>query len=271
MTQFKRSNGRSYNEMRPVKVTFDTFGYASGSTLFEIGNTKVLCSVTMQNTVPPFLKGKKSGWLTAEYAMLPTATKQRTQRSSTAMKEQGRSVEISRLISRVLRAVVDLDSLGERSIMVDCDVLQADGGTRAASITGACIALQQAQQRWLNSKMIEKPFLKDQVAAISAGVMKGEPLLDLNFDEDSMIDGDFNFVLTKSGNIVEIQGTAEHTLISWAQFDGLKKLAIDAIADMFTMIDQLFLVEPREKKNLKAPLFSLQNRLQKLSVTDESH
>lgn len=269
MTQFKRSDGRSYNAMRPFKVTFDAFGYASGSILFEIGNTKVLCSVTMQNTVPPFLKGKKTGWLTAEYAMLPTATKQRTQRSSNAIKEQGRSVEISRLISRVLRAVVDLDSLGERSIMVDCDVLQADGGTRAASITGACIALQQAQQRWLRSGMIEKPFLKDSVAAISVGVMKGEPLLDLNFDEDSMIDGDFNFVLTKSGSIVEIQGTAEHTLISWTQFDELKKLAINAVAEIFTLVDEHS--GTKEKKSTKAPLFSLQNRLNKLSITDESH
>jgi ribonuclease PH len=152
--------------------------------------------------------------------------------------------------------------------MVDCDVLQADGGTRAASITGACIALEQAQQRWLRLGMIEKPFLKDMVAAISVGVMKGEPLLDLNFDEDSIIDGDFNFVLTKSGNIVEVQGTAEHTLISWAQFDELKKLAINAIADIFTLVGQSS--EPKEKKSVKAPLFSLQNRLQKSSVTDES-
>lgn len=263
MTLFKRPDGRSYNEFRTLKVLPDAFGYASGSTLFEIGNTKVLCSVTMQSTVPPFLKGKKSGWVTAEYAMLPTATKQRTQRASTALKEQGRSVEISRLISRVLRVVIDLDSLGERSIMVDCDVLQADGGTRAASITGAYISLAQAQERWLRSGLIDRPFLKDGVAAISVGMMKEQPLLDLNFEEDSIIDGDFNFVLTKSGNIVEIQGTAEHMVISWADFEKLKQLATDAIAQMFRTIDELTSVKEK-KSSTKVPLFSLQNRLNSL-------
>ena len=209
MVSLKRSDGRTKDQLRTLKVIHDTFGYADGSVLFQIGNTKVLCSVSIQAGVPPFLKGKKTGWLTAEYAMLPTATKQRTQRPSSALKQQGRSVEISRLIGRVFRTVVDLDALGERTIIVDCDVLQADGGTRAAAISGACLALYKAQQRWLYNKRIEQPFLIDTIAAISVGVLQGQPLLDLDFSEDSLIDGDFNFVLSRSGNVVEIQGTAE--------------------------------------------------------------
>ncbi len=260
MNSFKRSDGRAYNQLRTLKLSYG-FGYAAGSVLFHIGNTKVLCSVTMQPSVPSFLKGKKTGWLTAEYAMLPTATKQRTQRPSSALKQQGRSVEISRIISRSLRTLVDLDSLGERSIMVDCDVLQADGGTRAAAITGAYIALQAAQQRWLISGTIEQPFLTDSVAAVSVGIMKGQPLLDLNFIEDSAVDGDFNFILTKSGDIIEIQGSAERVALSWNEFDSFKKLAVDGVEQLFAFIEGQ-MAQKQQQTAAKAPLFSLQNRLQ---------
>jgi ribonuclease PH len=272
MNMLKRSDGRLYNQLRPVKIITDMFGYATASILFEIGNTKLLCSVTMQTTVPPFLKGKKTGWLNAEYAMLPTATQQRTQRTSAACKQQGRSVEISRFISRSLRAVVQLDTLGERTITVDCDVLQADGGTRAAAITGSCIALSIAQERWLQNRVIERPFLKDEVAAISVGMMQGQPLLDLNCAEDTMIDNDFNFVVTKSGAVVEIQGAVERALLSWKDFDALKELAINGINELFTYdkqvqlipnqntSDQKLLSDPAKKNKL--PMFSLANRLQ---------
>ncbi len=262
MSAFKRSDGRAYNQLRHLKLSHG-FGYAAGSTIFQIGYTKVLCSVTMQPSVPPFLKGRKTGWLTAEYAMLPTATKQRTQRPASAIKQQGRSVEISRIISRSLRTLIDLDSLGERTIMVDCDVLQADGGTRAAAITGACIALQKAQQRWLTSGTIEQPFLKDSVAAVSVGIMDGQPLLDLNFVEDSAIDGDFNFILTKSGQIVEIQGTAERSALSWDAFDSFKQLALDGVDQIFAFIEEQAV--SKQQSSAKAPLFSLKNRLQSSS------
>lgn len=267
---FKRSDGRLYNQLRSVRIVPDMFGYAAAAILFEIGNTKLLCSVTMQTTVPPFLKGKKTGWLNAEYAMLPTATHQRTQRTSAACKQQGRSVEISRFISRSLRAVVQLDSFGERTITVDCDVLQADGGTRAAAITGSCIALGIAQERWLQDRVIAQPFLKDEVAAISVGMMKGQPLLDLNCAEDTMIDNDFNFVITKSGAIVEIQGAVERALLSWQDFDALKELAIGGINELFVHSKQhasipdnnSFQKASTPAQKTKLPMFSLANRLQ---------
>lgn len=263
MAAFKRQDKRTENQLRKITVTYDCFGYAAANVLFQIGQTKVLCSVTIQHSVPQFLKGKKTGWLAAEYAMLPTATKQRAQRSCTVLKQQGRSVEIARLISRTLRSVVDLDSLGERTIMVDCDVLQADGGTRAAAITGACLALQKAQALWLKKGLIEKQFLNETVAAISAGVIDDHILLDLNFAEDSIVDTDFNFVLTQSGKIVEIQGTAERTPLTWDHFEQLKSVAIKGIKDLFDCIK-----DPEvgsQKQHNKVPLFSLQNRLNNTS------
>lgn len=262
MNMLKRSDGRLYDQLRTVQIISDMFGYATASVLFQIGSTKLLCSVTMQTTVPPFLKGKKTGWLNAEYAMLPTATQQRTQRTSAACKQQGRSVEISRFISRSLRAVVQLDSFGERTITVDCDVLQADGGTRAAAITGSCIALGIAQERWLKNRVIDSPFLKDEVAAISVGMMQGQPLLDLNCAEDTLIDNDFNFVITKSGAIVEIQGAVERALLSWHDFDTLKKLAISGINELFVYAKSDQVLSSVAAKKTKLPMFSLANRLQ---------
>lgn len=275
MTSIKRFAGRSSDELRLMHITDETFGYADGTVLFSIGSTKVLCSVTLQNGVPPFLKGKRTGWLNAEYAMLPTATKQRTQRASTLAQQNGRSIEISRLISRVLRTVVDLDTLGERTIIVDCDVLQADGGTRAAAITGASIALRKAQELWLQNKMITVPFISDDVAAISVGVSGQNCLLDLDFAEDCIIDADFNVILTKSNKIIEIQGTAEKAPVAWHTFEEIKKLACDGIQKIFAFIDQSVAgksasVEELADSELKAsperkaphvPMFSLQNRL----------
>lgn len=261
MTSLKRIDGRAHNELRPIKIIHETFGYSAGSILFQMGNTKVLCSVTLQPTVPPFLKGKKTGWLNAEYAMLPIATKQRTMRATSMHKLQGRSVEISRLIGRVLRTIVNLDSFGERTIVVDCDVLQADGGTRAAAITGASIALKKAQQRWLKNKTITEPFLIDEVAAISVGKFDDQYLLDLNFAEDSTIDSDFNFILTKSNDIIEIQGTAEKKALSWHDFETFKNLAIDGVKQLFSIAAEQENRRKERSKKHHSPMFSLQNRL----------
>ena len=269
MTSIKRFAGRSSNQLRPMHITHETFGYADGAVLFHMGGTKVLCSVTLQNGVPPFLKGKRTGWLNAEYAMLPTATQQRTQRSSTLAQQNGRSVEIARLISRVLRTVVDLDTIGERTIVVDCDVLQADGGTRAAAITGASIALRKAQEYWLQNKMIAVPFLLDEVAAVSVGVAQDDCLLDIDFEEDSMIDADFNVILTKSNKIIEIQGTAEKAPVSWQTFEGIKQLACEGVQQIFAFIEQVDAAAIKPAQAAKespapkthVPLFSLQNRL----------
>ena len=268
----KREAGRACGQLRPLKATFDVFGYAASSVLFEVGATKVLCSVSLQQGVPPFLRGTNSGWLAAEYAMLPTATEVRTQRESATMKKSGRSVEISRLISRVLRCVVDLQKLGEKTIVIDCDVLQADGGTRTACISAANIALERAVAVWLANKQISQNILVDSVAAISAGVFQGHAILDPDFYEDSAIDCDFNFVFTRSGNIIEMQGTAEKSPISWQQFDHLKTLALNGTQQIFSFFDTL--AKPQigseslanvdltncgsGKKN--APLFSLANR-----------
>jgi len=228
-----RNDGRSYDEIRPVKMAYDPFGYADSSLLFEIGETKVLVSISLQKTVPSFLKGKNSGWLTAEYSMLPASTRSRVNRESSSFKRNFRSIEISRLIGRSLRAVVDLAVLGERTIVVDCDVLQADGGTRVAAITAASAALRVAEERWLERRVIEKSFVRSDIAAISVGIVRGHAYLDLSQEEDNISDVDFNFVLTRLGEIVEIQGTSEKRPISWENFELLKKLALRGVADLF--------------------------------------
>jgi ribonuclease PH len=270
MTSIKRFAGRSCNQLRFMHITHETFGYADGSVLFQMGRTKVLCSITLQNGVPPFLKGKRTGWLNAEYAMLPIATKQRTQRAQTLAQQNGRTVEISRLISRVLRTIVDLDKIGERTIVVDCDVLQADGGTRAAAITGASIALLKAQEHWLKHKIITEPFLLDEVAAISVGVLQEECLLDIDFAEDSIIDADFNVILTKSNKIVEIQGTAEKAPVSWEVFEHIKQLASEGVQQIFAFIEQkevnTEVADSKAQETValqknRTSMFSLQNRL----------
>jgi len=266
-----RYNSRKPDQLREVNARFNLFGYASGSVLFEMGNTKVLCSVNLQSGVPPFLKGKKTGWLTAEYAMLPSSTLTRTHRESSSVRRNGRSIEISRLIGRSLRTIVDLSVLGERTIMVDCDVLQADGGTRTACITGASLALQMAEQKWLAKNAITQSIVKDSIAAISVGIMAGEPLLDLDFSEDSKADADFNFVVTKSNTLVEIQGASEGATIGWDQFEKARRFALHGIKKLFEIGDNYFNSAIAKKNNKdkldgrQAPFFSLKSR-QDMSV-----
>ena len=232
-----RVNSRAFDEIRPLKITYDIFPYASGSVFFQIGDTKVLCSVTLQQGVPHFLRGKKRGWLTAEYALMPASTPVRTVREVTANKRNGRTVEISRLIGRVLRSVIDFDVLGEQTIFIDCDVLQADGGTRTACISGASLALKAAQSRWLSENIISCPFLKEDIAGISVGLTSKGILLDIDFIEDSSINADFNFVLTRSLKIVEIQGAAEREPFLWDDYEKMHLLAQKGIQDIFRFYD----------------------------------
>lgn len=267
---FQRVSGRSNNQLRPISVSYNVFGYAAGSVLFELGNTKILCSVTLQAGVPPFLKGSKQGWLTAEYAMLPTSSQQRVAREGSSGKRNDRAIEISRLIGRCLRSVVDLSVLGERTIMVDCDVLEADGSTRTASITGACLALRLAQDHWIKTHQITTPLLKDELVAVSAGILNQTVLLDLDYAEDSIIDADYNFILTRDHKLIEIQGAAEKNAISWNEFDQMKKLVSSGVKDMFAILDTSWQTKnssaaptneaPKERSH--APLFSLKNRMQ---------
>jgi ribonuclease PH len=265
----QRAYGRAFDQLRDIRISYNVFGYAPGSVLFELGNTKVLCSVTMQVGVPPFLKGTKTGWLTAEYAMLPTSCQTRATRESSQAKRNDRSVEISRLIGRSLRAVVDLKRIGERTIYVDCDVLQADGSTRTAAITGAFLALKKADEYWLNAGDIVESIIIDSVAAVSAGLTANCPLLDLDYAEDSIIEADYNFILTRSEKIVEIQGAAEKNALTWQQFEQLKNLAIKGTSDLFARMNldtqKIPLVKPANNSDTKkqrtdAPLFSLKNR-----------
>lgn len=232
-----RSGQRGNDQLRTLRVTYDMFSYAAGSTLFEMGNTKVLCAVTLQQGVPHFLKGKKTGWLTAEYSLLPASTPIRTVREVTANKRSGRTIEISRLIGRVLRSVARLEVLGENTIFIDCDVLQADGGTRTACITGAYLALRAAITTWIEKGIISKNLLVDELAAISVGIAGDNALLDLDFVEDSATDADFNFVLTRSSKIVEIQGASEKTPLAWQQYEEMRQLALKGVNALFEFYD----------------------------------
>lgn len=260
-----RPDSRQHNQLRPLRITPHVFGYAPSSILFEMGNTKVLCSVSIAQGVPPFLKGKKEGWLTAEYAMLPTATMQRTQRESSSNNKNGRSIEISRLIGRVLRTMVNLQPLGERTITIDCDVLQADGGTRIAAINGAALALKKAIEQWLADGLIGESILIDYVAAVSVGSVQGSAVLDLDYHEDSTGDADFNFVLTRSGEIVEVQGCSEKKPIAWQHFDEMRTLAIKGAQDILAKVESFEAGEVNSNSHVptqeqKKPLFSLANR-----------
>ncbi len=209
-----RSDGRAPRQIRPVKITTRCNIHAEGSAFIEVGDTKVICTATIENTVPSFLRGKGVGWLTAEYRMLPRSTSLRMPRESASGRIKGRTHEIQRLIGRALRAVTDLDGFGERQLIVDCDVIQADGGTRTASITGAWVALMDAVKNMRQKGRGDKNFVLDQVAAVSVGIVDGEPLLDLCYEEDSTADVDLNLVMTDQGGIVEIQGTAEAAVFS---------------------------------------------------------
>ena len=220
-----RPSRRQPDELRPVSLERGVVKYAEGSCFVKFGDTHVLVTATLEERLPPWLKGQARGWITAEYGMLPRATLERTRREASAGKQNGRTVEIQRLIGRSLRSVVDLKALGERQITIDCDVIQADGGTRTASITGAWIALYDCLV-WMKARqMIEMDVLRDHVAAISRGVCSGVAVLDLDYAEDSQADTDANFVLTGSGNIVEVQATAEKIPFTETQFSALLALA----------------------------------------------
>ena len=222
-----RRDGRQPDQLRPVVITPDYTRWAEGSVLVEFGETKVICTASVDNKVPPFLEGKNQGWVTGEYAMLPRATHTRSGRNP-----GGRGQEIQRLIGRALRAGVDMKKLGPRAITVDCDVIQADGGTRTASITGGWVALALAVRR-LNGAAAAPPALKFAVAAVSTGIVSGEPRLDLAYDEDSAADTDFNFVLTDTGNFVEIQGAAEGAPFSDDEYQRLVALARKGANELF--------------------------------------
>jgi ribonuclease PH len=245
ITKNTRSGKREYNELRELKVAYDVYTYTEGSVLFELGGTKILCSVTLQNSVPHFLRGKRRGWITAEYALLPASTPIRTVREISTNKRNGRTIEISRFIGRVLRSIANLSVLEENTIFVDCDVMQADGGTRTACITAAYLALKAAEKKMLNAGVIHQNFLTDEIASISIGIGSAGPLLDLDFTEDSSIHADYNFVLSRSGRVIEIQGIAEHNPINWNDFDDMKELAVKGANDIFSFYDK-HPYEPKE-------------------------
>jgi ribonuclease PH len=227
-----RPSKRLPGELRPVSFTRGATRHAEGSCLVKFGDTHVLCTATVEDRVPPWLKGGGQGWVTAEYGMLPRSTGERMRREAATGKQSGRTQEIQRLIGRALRAVVDLKGLGERQITIDCDVIQADGGTRTAAITGSWVALYDAIT-WMRGRgMLQASPLRDHVAAVSCGIHGGKPVLDLDYAEDSEAGTDANFVLTGSGGIVEIQGTAETEPFSQEQFDALMALARRGIAEL---------------------------------------
>ena len=229
-----RPNNRELNQIRPVKITRHYTKYAEGSVLIEFGETKVLCNATIEETVPRFLKGQQQGWVTAEYGMLPRATHSRTQREAAKGKQTGRTMEIQRLIARSLRAVVDLKALGERTITVDCDVIQADGGTRTASITGACVALHDAIAHLIENGTLKSSPLKGLVAAVSVGIVDGKAVCDLEYVEDSNAETDMNVVMVEDGRMVEVQGTAEGEPFSHDELLRLLDLAKQGINQLVT-------------------------------------
>jgi ribonuclease PH len=230
--KIQRGDGRRADQLRPITFHRQFTRYAEGSVLVCCGETKVLCNASVEERVPPFMRGQGRGWVTAEYSMLPRATHTRSMREAAKGKISGRTQEIQRLIGRSLRAVTDLDELGEITVQIDCDVLQADGGTRTASITGAYVALYDALSGLVAQGKLDKLPLKDSVAAISVGIVDGVPLLDLNYAEDSTADVDMNFVITGSGKFVEVQGTAEEEPFSLEELDSLRDLALVGCAQL---------------------------------------
>jgi ribonuclease PH len=232
MTDISRSGARGANQLRPVRITRGYTVHAEGSVLIEFGGTKVLCTASVEEKVPPHKKGSGEGWVTAEYGMLPRATHTRGDREAARGKQSGRTQEIQRLIGRSMRSVFDLALLGERTLCLDCDVLQADGGTRTAAITGAFVAAQDAVNLLLRGGKLKQSPIRDHVAAISVGMLRGVPLLDLEYTEDSACDTDMNVVMTGAGRFVEVQGTAEGAAFSRQEMDALLCLAEQGIRDL---------------------------------------
>lgn len=235
MSQFTRSSGRAAADMRPVTIDVGVSKYAEGSCLIKYGDTHVWCTASVEDRTPPWLKGKGQGWVTAEYAMLPRATHQRVDREVNKGHPSGRTQEIQRLIGRAMRAVVDLKALGEMQIRLDCDVIQADGGTRTAAITGAYVALHLACQHLMKIGMLTKMPIREPVAAVSAGLVHGVALLDLEYTEDSDAQADSNYVITESGGLVEIQATAEQDPFTPEQFASLMELAQKGVAELIAI------------------------------------
>jgi ribonuclease PH len=229
-----RPSGRRPDELRNLAITRGYTIHAEGSVLVAFGNTRVLCTASVEESVPGFLKGRGQGWVTAEYGMLPRSTHTRTAREAAKGKQSGRTQEIQRLIGRSLRAITDLAALGERQITLDCDVLQADGGTRCASITGACVALHEACNKLVAAGKLAASPMRDFVAAVSVGIFEGKPVLDLDYDEDSSCDTDMNVVMTGSGGLVEVQGTAEGAPFSRAELDALLDLATAGLSTIIS-------------------------------------
>lgn len=227
-----RPSGRRADQLRDIKITREFTCHAEGSVLVEFGNTKVICNASVESGVPRFLKGQGQGWVTAEYGMLPRSTGSRMGREASRGKQGGRTVEIQRLIGRSLRAAIDLTALGENQILIDCDVIQADGGTRTASITGACVALVDAIRYMQREKMINGDPLKRMIASVSVGMYKGEPVLDLDYPEDSDAETDMNIVMADDGGLIEIQGTAEQEPFSEQDFSSMFLLAKKGIAEL---------------------------------------
>ena len=231
----KRSYGRSVEDLRPVSIMPNALPHAEGSAYIKVGDTHVICSASVEERVPGWMKGTGRGWVTAEYGMLPRATGQRTEREATRGSQKGRTVEIQRLIGRALRAGVDLEKLGERQIIIDCDVIRADGGTRCASITGAWVALAMACRRMMDEKRLRTYPITSQIGAISVGVVRGVPMVDLDYREDSRADVDVNVVMTDKSEYVEIQGTAEAAPFGFSTLEEMLVLASSAIDRLFAL------------------------------------
>ena len=227
-----RPSGRAANELRPIIITPGYTKHAEGSVLVEYGDTKVLCTASVEERVPPFLKGTKKGWITAEYGMLPRATTTRNQREASRGKQTGRTLEIQRLIGRSLRSVIDLEALGERTLTIDCDVIQADGGTRTASITGGFVALAEAIRRLVKRRQVSKNPLHGQIAAVSVGIYRGIPVLDLDYAEDSEAETDMNIVMNDASAYVEVQGTAEGHAFRQEELLAMLELARQSLPEL---------------------------------------
>ena len=228
-------NNRKKDEIREIRISKEYIKYPEGSVLIELGNTKVICNATVEEKVPPFLKGSSKGWITAEYSMLPRATNTSTKRESSNGKLTGRTMEIQRLIGRSLRAAIDLKKLGERTIMIDCDVIQADGGTRTAAITGGYLALELAVNKLLDSGEITENPIVSKIAAISVGIVDGEVLLDLEYEEDSRAEVDMNIIMNDRGEFVEIQGTGEGKTFNLKELNSLLEITRNAFDKLFTL------------------------------------